>query len=87
MFFLERDSFEFFNYLLGVHGRIFGSISNDLVDGEDKFVIDYLGAESNYVVRMESSCYYNSSIEYITLLNKHYDCNYISVLLMFAFIL
>ena len=29
------DSFEFFNFLLGVHGRIFGSISNDLIDEKD----------------------------------------------------
>lgn len=69
------DSFEFFNFILDVHGRIFGTISNDLIDGEDKSIIEYLGGDSNYIIRKESSCYYNSSIGYISLLNNYYDYN------------
>lgn len=71
------DSFEFFNFLLGVHGRIFGSISNDLIDEKDISIIEHLGEDSNYVIRKESGCYYNSSIGYISLLNNYYDCNYL----------
>ena len=69
------DSFEFFNFILGVHGRIFGTISNDLIKGEDKSIIDYLGGDSNYIIRKESSCYYNSSIGYISLRNNYFDYN------------
>lgn len=69
------DSFEFFNFILGVHGRIFGTISNDLIEGEDKSIIDYLGGDSNYIIRKESSCYYNSSIGYISLRNNYFDYN------------
>lgn len=57
------DSFEFFNSLLGVHGRIFGSISNDLIDEKDISIIEHLGEDSNYVIRKESGCYYNSRIQ------------------------
>ena len=71
------DSFEFFNYLLGVHGRIFGSISNDLFDEENESIIEYLGEESNCVIRRESCCYYNSNIGYISLRNNYYNCNYL----------
>ena len=71
------DSFEFFNFLLGVHGKIFGSFSNELIDEEDKTIIEYLGEDSNYVNRKESSCYYNSSIGHIALFNNYYDCNYL----------
>lgn len=71
------ESFEFFNCLLGFHSRIFGSISNDLVDEENEPIIEYLGEESNYVIRKESSCYYNSSIGHISFRNNYYHCNYL----------
>ena len=71
------DSFKFFNFLLDVHGRLFGSISNELIDKEDRSIIEYLGEDSNRVIRKESGCYYNSSIGYISLLNNYYDCNYL----------
>lgn len=71
------DSFELFNSLLGVHGIMFGSISTDLIEEEDKSIIEYLGEDTNYVTRKESGCYYNSSIGYISLFNNYYDYNYL----------
>ncbi len=69
------DSFELFNFLLGVHGIMFGSISTDLIEEGDKSIIEYLGEDTNYVTRKESGCYYNSSIGYISLFNNYYDCS------------
>ncbi len=71
------DSFEFFNFLLGVHGRIFGSISNELINEEDESIIEFLGEDINYVIRKESGCYYNSSIGYISLRNNYYNCQHL----------
>lgn len=66
-------SFEFFNFVLGVHGMIFGSLSNDLADDVDEDTIEYLGLGTNYIVRKESACYYNRVIGQIKLFNNYYD--------------
>ncbi len=69
------DSFEFFNFILGVHGMIFGSISNDLANDVDEDTIEYLGPWANYIVRKESACYYNHNVGQIKLFNNYYDCD------------
>lgn len=54
------DCFEVFNCILGAHGYFFGSISNRLTNKKNNEICDFLGPNLNYVVREESSCYYNN---------------------------
>ena len=71
------DSFGFFNYILGIHGGIFGSLSYDLADVVDEDVVEYLGPRVNYVIRKESTCYYNYAVGQIKLFNNYYECDFL----------
>lgn len=67
------EAFIFFNTMLDIHGKIFGSISNEPSAVIDKCIVDFLGPASNYISRKESRCYYNSDIGYLELLNDYCD--------------
>lgn len=55
------ECFEGFNYLMGVHGHFFGSISNNLTNQKNDQILEFLGPQTNFVVREESGCYYNAN--------------------------
>ena len=69
------ECFEGFNYLMGVHGYFFGSISNNLTSIKNDQILEFLGPQANFVVREESGCYYNDDTGCICFDNgqTHFD--------------
>ena len=67
-------SFEMFNLLMELHGRLIGSVSNKNIEKYDCNVIKCLNPKkNNYIIREEHACYFDDRIACISIDNGVYD--------------